>query len=156
MTSTTRLDHLAAAGTDHIFATVRLADGHSFAIKLRPGADVAEEVFLHDGLGVPDAEAWENEDSWEGWLTGGSLGDRPLYLDVPVQAVRELIEQHGGEAAEQDQSTYRVTIRRTEFIAFAVEADSPEAAQARYLMDGVEVASETDSTSVESVTLDQQ
>ncbi|OEJ20829.1 hypothetical protein AR457_41915 (plasmid) [Streptomyces agglomeratus] len=52
--------------------------------------------------------------------------------------------------------TYRVGILRTEFIEFTIEADSPEDAEARYLMDGIEVGSETDSTSVESVTLDQQ
>ncbi|MFJ3183888.1 hypothetical protein ACIPJN_36635 [Streptomyces sp. NPDC086796] len=51
--------------------------------------------------------------------------------------------------------TYRVGILRTEFIEFTVEADSPEDAEARYLADGIEVGSETDSTSVESVTLDQ-
>ncbi|MFE1075140.1 hypothetical protein ACFW5W_28475 [Streptomyces sp. NPDC058783] len=52
--------------------------------------------------------------------------------------------------------TYRVAILRTEYIEFTVEADSREAAEANYLMDGVEVGSETRSTSVESVTLDRQ
>ncbi|MEU2757307.1 hypothetical protein [Streptomyces albidoflavus] len=97
-----------------------------------------------DGLDAPGAEAWENQNDWEIWL------------EVPVQAVRELIEEHGGEHAEQDRRTYRVTVLRTERIEFAVEADSREDAEARYLADGVEVASETDSTSVESVTVGQQ
>jgi len=50
--------------------------------------------------------------------------------------------------------TYRVTILRTESIEFTLDANSPEDAEARYLMDGTEVASGTESTTVESVTLD--
>jgi hypothetical protein len=39
---------------------------------------------------------------------------------------------------------YHVNVRRTEDITFAVEADSPEDAEARYLRDGDEIASSTD------------
>ncbi|MET9016947.1 hypothetical protein ABZX74_39725 [Streptomyces olivaceoviridis] len=150
MSTTPRLDNLAAHGTNHIFTPVRLADGHTLTIKVRPGAATAEEVFLYDGLNAPDTDAWESEDDREERVTGA------LYRDVPVRAVRELIEQHGGEHTEQDRRTYRVTILRAERIEFTVEADSPEDAEARYLADGIEVGSETDSTSVESVTLDQE
>ncbi|MGW4180379.1 hypothetical protein [Streptomyces rubiginosohelvolus] len=156
MTTTPRLDSYAADGTDRVFERIRLADGHTFTLKIQAGSATAEEVFLFHGLDAPDTQAWQHEVDWEAWLTGGSLGDGPLYLEVPVQAVRALIEQHGGEHAEQDLRTYRVTVLRTERIAFAVEADSQEDAEARYLADGVEVASETDATSVEGVTLDQK
>ncbi|MEU2380393.1 hypothetical protein [Streptomyces misionensis] len=156
MSTTPRLDSLAAGGTNGAFERIRLADGHTLTLKTQAGSATAEEVFLFGGLDAPDTEAWADQDDWEAWLTGGSLDDGPLYLEVPVQAVRELIEQHGGEHADQDRRTYRVTILRTERIEFAVEADSREDAEARYLMDGVEVASETDSTSIESVTLDQE
>lgn len=99
--ATPRLDHLAAYGTDQVFARVRLADGHALTVKIRPGADWAEEVFPH-GLDVPDTEPWENEDFVEGWSTGGNAEDGSLYLGVPVQAIRDLIVQHGGEHADQD------------------------------------------------------
>jgi hypothetical protein len=102
VTTTARLDQLAVNGTANVFARIRLADGTALSLKIRPGADTADEVFPLPGLDVPDTEAWENEDCLEGWLTGGDLDDDPLYLDVPVQAVRDLIEQHGGEHAEQD------------------------------------------------------
>ena len=103
MTSTTRLDSLAAGGTDHVFARVRLADGLTIVLKTAPGADVADEVGLLPGLFPPATEAWENEDRYEDWLTGGALGQGGgLYLDVPVQAIRDLIEQHGGEHPDQE------------------------------------------------------
>ncbi len=40
-------------------------------------------------------------------------------------------------------STYEVTVVRTEHITFRVEADSPEAAMECYLMDGDEIGSKT-------------
>ncbi|KPC74320.1 hypothetical protein ADL27_50555, partial [Streptomyces sp. NRRL F-6602] len=107
-----RLDTLAASGTNRVFERVRLADGRTLTLKIQAGSATAEEVFLFDGLDAPETEAWENQDDWEIWLTGGRLDDGPLYLEVPVQAVRALIEEHGGEHAEQDRCTYRVTILR--------------------------------------------
>ncbi|MEW1930488.1 hypothetical protein [Streptomyces sp. NPDC088360] len=98
--STPRLDSLTAGGTNENFDDVRLADGHVLTLKVHPGAEVAE-VFLLPGLTAPDTEAWENEDQWEVWLTGGKFGDS-LYLDVPVEAVRDLIVQHGGEHENQE------------------------------------------------------
>ncbi|PJE97096.1 hypothetical protein CUT44_14010 [Streptomyces carminius] len=102
MTSTPRLDRITAGGTNEVFDRIRLADGHTLSLKTRPGADTADEVFLFPGLTVPNTEAWENEDQWEGWLTGGDLGGEPLYLDVPIDAVRDLILQHGGEHEDQE------------------------------------------------------
>jgi len=102
MTSTPRLDALTASGTNHVFDRIRLADGHALAFMTCPGADKADEVALFPGLTAPDTQAWVYQDSWEGWLTGGDLGDGPLYLDVPIEAVRDLIVQHGGEHEDQE------------------------------------------------------
>ncbi|MFJ2589662.1 hypothetical protein [Streptomyces sp. NPDC087538] len=104
MTGTPRLDSLTVGGTNHAFDGIRLADGNVLTLKARPGAETAEEVFLYPGLDAPDTEAWENEDQWEAWLTGGEFSDGSLYLAVPVDAVRELIVQHGGEHADQENS----------------------------------------------------
>ncbi|MFI9311203.1 hypothetical protein [Streptomyces triculaminicus] len=102
MTSTTpRLDSLTASGTDRVPARIRLADDTVLTVMTRPGADLAEEAFLFPGLTAPDTEAWENEDSVELFLTD-SLGAGTLFLDVPVQAIRDLIEQHGGEHEDQE------------------------------------------------------
>ncbi|WP_374987211.1 hypothetical protein [Streptomyces fradiae] len=100
--STPRLDSLTAGGTNEVFDGIRLADGHVLALKVYPGAETAEEVFLYAGLTAPDTEAWVSEDQWEVWLTGGEFGDGSLYLDVPVEAVRDLIVQHGGEHENQE------------------------------------------------------
>ncbi|UZI33959.1 hypothetical protein [Streptomyces sp. VB1] len=103
--STPRLDSLAAGGTNHVFVRVRLADDLTLALKAAPGADMADEVGLLPGLFPPATEAWANEDRQEDWLTGGALGQGGgLYLNVPMQAVRDLVEQHGGEHANQDLS----------------------------------------------------
>lgn len=48
---------------------------------------------------------------------------------------------------------YEVTASRTESIMFVVDADSPEDAEARYLIDGDEVASKTVELSVGTVQL---
>ncbi|MEU1312604.1 hypothetical protein ABZ419_27445 [Streptomyces cinnamoneus] len=102
MTSTTpRLDSLTASGTDRVPARIRLADDTVLTVMTRPGADLAEEVFLFPGLTAPDTEAWENEDSVELFLTN-SVGAGTLFLDVPVQAIRALIEQHSGEHEDQE------------------------------------------------------
>ncbi len=100
MTTTPLFDRLATEGTNGDYALLRLADDHRITVLIWPGADRAEEVFPHPGLVVPATEAWENQDDWEAWLTGGSH-DEVLYLNVPVSAIRELIKQHGGEHAEQ-------------------------------------------------------
>ncbi|MFJ3183882.1 hypothetical protein ACIPJN_36605 [Streptomyces sp. NPDC086796] len=93
--STPRLDSLTADGTDHSFDGIRLADGNMLTLNVRPGAETAE-VFLLPGLTAPDTEVW---------LTGGEFGDGSLYGGVPVEAVRELIVEHGGEHANQEPPT---------------------------------------------------
>jgi hypothetical protein len=111
------LDHLTATGTDGSCEVIRLADGHFLSLMTGPGAETAEEVFLYPGLIAPDTEAWEREDQWEGWLTGGDFGDGRLYVEVPVAAVRELIVQHGGQHTDQSVAP----------VPPPVEEDGPEA-----------------------------
>ncbi|UQI49793.1 hypothetical protein M1P56_35925 (plasmid) [Streptomyces sp. HU2014] len=101
MTSTPRLDSLTAGGTDRVPARIRLADDNLLTVMTRPGADLAEEVFLFPGLTAPDTQAWENEDSIELFLTD-NVDSGTLFLDVPVQAIRALIEQHSGEHEDQE------------------------------------------------------
>ncbi|MEU6460108.1 hypothetical protein [Streptomyces sp. NPDC047065] len=98
---TARLDSLTANGTNGVFDGIRLADGHVLTLKVCPDAATAE-VFLLSDLEAPDTDAWESEDRWEVWLTGGEFGDGSLYLDVPVEAVRDLVLQHGGEHENQE------------------------------------------------------
>lgn len=100
--TTNRLDRLAATGTS---GRIHLADGHRITVTdFDAGAAEFREVFLFPGLDAPDGDAWEREDAWEEWLTGGELGagGGRLFLEVPVEAVRALIEEHGGEHPEQD------------------------------------------------------
>ncbi|MGY1548426.1 hypothetical protein [Streptomyces sp. MN6] len=92
--STARFDRLITQGTD---GAIRLADGHTISVITAAGAD-AVAVYLWPGLPAPDASGWEDEDPAEVFLTGGNMDGR-YCCDVPVQAVRDLIEQHGGEAA---------------------------------------------------------
>ncbi|MFE4582893.1 hypothetical protein [Streptomyces chartreusis] len=98
---TARLDRLIAEGTDRIFRPVLLADGHAFSVNIKAGEDRAAAVALWPGLDAPAGEEWENEDPWEDFLTGADTGAREV-LDVPVNALRALIEQHGGEAPTAD------------------------------------------------------
>ncbi|MFE2314140.1 hypothetical protein ACFXC8_13255 [Streptomyces sp. NPDC059441] len=98
---TARLDRLIAEGTDRILRPVLLADGHAFSVNIKAGEDQAAAVVLWPGLDAPDGEAWENEDPWESFLTGGDA-DVSQFLDVPVAALRDLMEQHGGEAPTGD------------------------------------------------------
>ncbi|MGW3200019.1 hypothetical protein ACWDBD_36740 [Streptomyces sp. NPDC001118] len=102
----TRLDTLIAEGTDDTYRPILLADGRAVSVNIAAGADEADCVYLWPGLDAPAGEAWENEDQWEEWLTGGNLGEGRLFLDVPVQALRDLIAQHGGEtpAAADDKA----------------------------------------------------
>ncbi|WP_327286661.1 hypothetical protein [Streptomyces sp. NBC_01205] len=98
---TARLNRIAAAGTDHGFVTIRLADDRTLNVKAEPASTILEEVYLSPGITVPDTEAWENEDDLELFLNGETCGGS-VYLDVPIEAVRDLIQQHGGEHADQD------------------------------------------------------
>ncbi|MGA5183027.1 hypothetical protein [Streptomyces pseudogriseolus] len=105
MTSTPRLDSLKTNGTNGDFEGIRLADGHMLSVKTHAaGFAWLQEVFLFPGLTAPDTEAWSNDDPYEVWLTSGDLGEEggSLYYGVPVEAVRELIVQHGGEHDNQE------------------------------------------------------
>ncbi|MET9914776.1 hypothetical protein ABZZ74_50305 [Streptomyces sp. NPDC006476] len=99
---TSRIDRIATEGTGRVFRRLHLADGHWISINTGPAATEFDEVFLFPGLDAPTDEAWEDEDSWEEFLTGGELGRGRLFLGVPADAVRQLITDHGGEHAHQD------------------------------------------------------
>ncbi|MER6559758.1 hypothetical protein ABT300_18890 [Streptomyces sp. NPDC001027] len=122
--STAILDRLAAVGTGDRPSRIRLADGKTITVHAGPYAtclpcpgasgpygaprDYAGpythlEVYLDEGITPGHGEGWELEDSWEMHLTSG---DEPvkgrLIYEVPVEDVRALIEEHGGEHAEQN------------------------------------------------------
>jgi hypothetical protein len=85
------IDRIISAGGDHLIA---LADGHKTTVSGPAGADTFDEVFLHPGL---DADWDHAEDSAELFLSGDpELAKGRLFLEVPVEDVRELIAQHGG------------------------------------------------------------
>ncbi|MFF4179676.1 hypothetical protein [Streptomyces sp. NPDC001750] len=124
--STTRLDHAAAHGTGRIPSSIRLNDGKTITVQAGPGANCMPfpdggtgphsvpsdyagpythlEVYLSEGVDPADSDGWELEDSVELWLTSGDDGpdEGRLFYEVPVEDVRALIEEHGGEHPEQD------------------------------------------------------
>jgi hypothetical protein len=102
--STARLDSLIAEGTSHVHQPIRMADGHTISAVIDAGADLASAVYLWPGLDAPDTDGWEDEDPAEVFVTGGDMDGRE-FCDVPVQALRDLIEQHGGDvlAAADDE-----------------------------------------------------
>ncbi|MFJ3914341.1 hypothetical protein [Streptomyces vinaceus] len=101
--TTARLNHIAAAGTEGGYRRIRFADGCMITVETQPDATEFTEVALWPGLTAPATDAWANEDQWELYLTNQHGEGRSLFLDVPVDAVRELIEEHGGEHADQDE-----------------------------------------------------
>lgn len=83
---------------------LRLADGHRLTLTTRAGSpDGVDEVYLWSGLDAPEGDGWELEDARELWLTAGDSGHDSgrLFYEVPVVDVRALIEEHGGEHADQ-------------------------------------------------------
>jgi hypothetical protein len=103
VTSTPRIDSITAGGAVFFHGHIRLADGLELSVQTKGCATVAEKVALPPGLAAPPTKSWANSDEDDGledWLTGGDF--QRLYFDVPVQAIRDLIEQHGGEHADQD------------------------------------------------------
>ncbi|MBO8190073.1 hypothetical protein [Streptomyces spirodelae] len=101
--ATPRLDHFTANGTGGRNPRVLLADGNWLRVQGEPGAAEFQEVYLAEGLDAPDEQWEELEDHIELWLISGEeLIEGRLFYDVPVAAVRALIEEHGGERAEQD------------------------------------------------------
>ncbi|WP_330335793.1 hypothetical protein OHS33_39360 (plasmid) [Streptomyces sp. NBC_00536] len=97
---TERLHRITAAGTGRGYTRIRLADGPMIYIKARPHSTELDEVYLAPGLTAPGTDDWEAEDD-ELVLTGESASGT-LYMDVPAEAVGELITEHGGEHAIQD------------------------------------------------------
>lgn len=96
--STARFDSLIAKGTAHTPQSIRLADGHTLSLDIAVGAEAATMVCLWPGLETPAADGWENEDPAETFVTGADMDGGREFCDVPVQALRDLIDQHGGEA----------------------------------------------------------
>ncbi|MFF4902603.1 hypothetical protein [Streptomyces sp. NPDC001068] len=94
--TTSRLDSLTAGGTSDVFGRIRLGDGNYINLRTLPGGDVIPQVYLWPGVTAPDS--WGA--SVNAWLQGGEMGT--YYAYVPVEAVRDLIVQHGGEHADQD------------------------------------------------------
>ncbi|MFI6688465.1 hypothetical protein [Streptomyces sp. NPDC050485] len=102
MASTPRLDSLTANGTSPALNRIHLADGQGIAVRTRPGAHTVPEVFVSPGVTVPNTGLWGHRHSrLDGWLTPGRLREGSCYVDVPVEAVRALIIQHGGEHTDQ-------------------------------------------------------
>ncbi|MEV6357978.1 hypothetical protein [Streptomyces hydrogenans] len=99
---TARLNRIAAAGTGTDYRRVRFADGCMITVEAGPDAVEFTEVATWPGLTVPRTEAWQHEDAVDLFLTCQDVEGGRLFLDVPVTAVRELIEEHGGEHADQD------------------------------------------------------
>ncbi|MFF3265298.1 hypothetical protein ACFYWO_39820 [Streptomyces sp. NPDC002932] len=126
MTSTPRFDSLAAGGTNAVYDRIRLADGHALTLRVQRGAHTVQEIFVPCGLLTPDTAAWKNEGQWEAWLTGDELSDGTLYLDVPVAAVRDLIEQHGGEHEDQKETAETLATRALAARGITARTDNDE------------------------------
>ncbi|MEV7413502.1 hypothetical protein [Streptomyces althioticus] len=119
---TDRLNTIAATGQRT--GMVRLADGTQIALAAGPGFECLPcpgstgrhgvpadyqgpythlEVWLMDGVEPGDSDGWLEEDSWELRLTSnGEPVQGRLFYTVPVEDVRKLIEEHGGEHPGQD------------------------------------------------------
>lgn len=101
-----RLDSLHADGPPGTATHICLADGNCLALVPRPGQGataptVFDEVCLSPGLKAPATSAWAETDAYGLFLECGAT-DATLHRNVPAEAVRELINQHGGEHAEPD------------------------------------------------------
>ncbi|MGW6460141.1 hypothetical protein ACWF94_30135 [Streptomyces sp. NPDC055078] len=104
--STSILNRIVIDGTGGDI--IRMADGQRITLTTRPGSPLGiDEVFLWPGVDAPCNDSWANEDSIELWLTVGDTGQEAgrLFYEVPVEDVRALIEEHGGEHADQTPAT---------------------------------------------------
>ncbi|MEV6403928.1 hypothetical protein AB0M58_13415 [Streptomyces bobili] len=100
--SAARFEILGAAGTGPVCRSIRLGDGHTLSVAPPSRADLVPVVYLWPGLEAPDTGEWESEDLAEASLSGvDGIGGRE-FCDVPLQALRDLIEQHGGEVTAAD------------------------------------------------------
>jgi hypothetical protein len=117
MIHTDRLDHIAAHGTGRLPRRIRLTDDAVISVQAGPGAyctprpapyglgDAPEdyagpytalEVFVVEPLTAPESWAEYTAD-YESDPT-----DRRLFGYVPVELVRALVAEHGGEHIAQD------------------------------------------------------
>ena len=99
--ATTLFDSFLAGGTGADYCPIRLADGHVIAVRAAPAADEVD-VYLPDEIPTPNDVTWGLEDAWEAWhIRGDEPMDGRFFYSVSVAAVRALIEEHGGEHADQ-------------------------------------------------------
>jgi hypothetical protein len=103
MTHTPQLDRLAADGTGPTYGRVHLADGQGIAVMTRPGAKIVTVAIVSRGVAAPKG-ARTARPGLDAWLTTGRLVQRHCYEGVPIDALRALIAQHGGEHADQGPS----------------------------------------------------
>lgn len=100
-TTSSHFEHFLTNGTNDVHYNLRLADGHVISVKAASCAATVD-VYLPDEIATPDSEGWQGEGPWEAWLTAGDAAvDGRYFYEVPVADVRTLIEEHGGEHADQ-------------------------------------------------------
>ncbi|MCX4458540.1 hypothetical protein OOK58_42260 [Streptomyces sp. NBC_01728] len=99
--SASHFEQFLTDGTNDVHYNLRLADGQIISIKAASCAATVD-VYLPDEIGTPDDDSWELEDHWEAWLTDGDDPvDGRYFYEVQVADLRKLIEEHGGERADQ-------------------------------------------------------
>ncbi|MFI2434689.1 hypothetical protein [Streptomyces sp. NPDC018693] len=154
--TTSHFEQFLTDGTDDAHYNLRLADGQVISIKAASCAATVD-VYLPDEIATPDGDAWELEDPWEAWLTADDDPvDGRYFYEVPVADVRKLIEEHGGEHADQsDPVTDRfdqlvaegtgtgrrpmIRIRLADGEVIAIKADAGEGYVDVYLPETIEV-----------------
>jgi hypothetical protein len=153
--SASHFEQFLTDGTNDVHYNLRLADGQLISIKAASCAATVD-VYLPDEIGTPGSDSWQLEDHWEAWLTAG---DEPVdgryFYEVAVADVRKLIEEHGGEHADQsapttDRFDQAVTdgtgtgrrpmlrIRLADGEVIAVKADAGDGYLDVYLPEGIE------------------
>ncbi|WP_037899883.1 hypothetical protein [Streptomyces sp. NRRL S-350] len=116
------LNLTAAQGTGYGARTIRLADGNSLSLAAGPraacepapgengvpddyaGPFTSLEVYLFPGLDAPAGADWRTEVDTAVLVAAHITAkiDGRLFLTVPVDAVRALIEAHGGEDPDRN------------------------------------------------------